>query len=342
MIKHSVWAALKLSTELAFAFLLVCFSGVSNPLHAQTFKVPFASLSPNYAPLWAADAAGLFKKYRLDVQPVYISAGSVIVPALLSGEVKIANMNGAAAITAWARGADLTLVAVSSDRLLHVVMTSAKIKKPDELKGKKVGSDRYGSLSDLALREALRYYKLSPDKDVAVIQSGGVPERLGALRAGAVDGAILTGDSRLQAEKLGYHVIIDLNELPIYFPSAGIVVTRSFLRNNRDTTKRFLKGWLEGIKIAKTDRDFTLKVLRRYLKTEDQEILGRTYEMYKNVHEKVPYPGLKGVTFALERLAATSPELAKLRAEDFVDREIISELETEGFIREIYGEKPNR
>jgi len=104
MIKHSVCAALKLSTELAFAFLLVCFSGVSKSSHAQTFKVPFASLSPNYAPLWTADAAGLFKKYRLDVQPVYISAGSVIVPALLSGEVKIANMNGAAAITAWARG----------------------------------------------------------------------------------------------------------------------------------------------------------------------------------------------------------------------------------------------
>ena len=342
MIRHSVCATLKLSTRLALAFLLICFSGVSSSSQAQIFKVPFASLSPNYAPLWVADAAGLFRKYHLDVQPIYISSGSVVVPALLSGEVKIANISGAAAITAWARGADLALLAVSSDRLLHAVMTSANIKKPEDLKGKKVGSDRYGSLSDLALREALRYYKLSPDRDVAIIQTGGIPERLGALKVGAIDGAMLTGDSRLQAEKLGYRAVIELSELPIRYPSAGIVVTRPFLRNSRDTVKRFLKGWTEGIKIVKTDKNLTMKVLRKYLKTEDGEILTKTYEIYKDVHEKIPHPSRIGVAFALERLAATFPDAAKLRADDFLDGEIMLELEREGFIREIYSERPAR
>ena len=70
-------------------------------------KVPFAALSPNYAPLWIADQAGLFKKHGLDVQLIYISAGSVIVPAILSGQVDIANMSSAPALTAWARGAEL-------------------------------------------------------------------------------------------------------------------------------------------------------------------------------------------------------------------------------------------
>lgn len=333
---------LKSFARLTLACLFICASGSSGRSRAETFKVPFASLSPNYAPLWAADAADLFKKYRLDVQPIYISSGSVIVPALLSGEVKIANMSGAAAITAWARGADLALIAVSSDRLLHAVMVSGKIKKPEELKGKKVGSDRYGSLSDLALRDALRYYKLAPDKDVAIIQTGGIPERLGALRAGAIDGAMLTGDSKLQAEKLGYHAVIDLSALPIRYPSSGIVVTRAFLRGNRDTLKRFLKAWIEGIRVIKTDKEFTKKVLRKYLKIEDEEILSKTYEIYKDVHEKVPYPGRVGVAFALERLAAGFPEAAKLRADDFLDGEIVSELEREGFIKEIYSESPSR
>ncbi len=185
---------------------------------AQSMKVPFAALSPNYAPLWIADQAGFFKKHGLDVQPIYISAGSVIVPAILSGQVDIANMSSAPALTAWARGAELSAVGVTSNRLLHVIMTRGSIKKPEDLKGKKIGGDRYGSLSDLILRAALRHYNLVPDRDVAVIQTGGLPERLGALKVGAVDGAIITGDTALEAEKLGFHKLIDLSQLPIQYP----------------------------------------------------------------------------------------------------------------------------
>ncbi|MDP9129423.1 MAG: ABC transporter substrate-binding protein, partial [Candidatus Binatota bacterium] len=185
--------------------VLVSYLFVTAPpsLLAQSMKVPYAALSPTYAPLWIAEQAGYFKKYGLDIQPVYISAGSIIVPALLSGQVEIANMSSAPALTAWARGAELVAVGVTSNRLLHVVMARGAIKKPEDLKGKRVGSDRYGSLSDLVLRDALRHFNLTPDRDVAIMQTGGLPERLGALKAGAVDGAILTGDTAFHAEKLG-------------------------------------------------------------------------------------------------------------------------------------------
>ena len=89
-------------------------------------KVPYAALSPTYAPLWIAEQAGYFKKYGLEIQPVYISAGSIIVPALLSGQVEIANMSSAPALTAWARGAELVAVGVTSNRLLHVVMSRGR------------------------------------------------------------------------------------------------------------------------------------------------------------------------------------------------------------------------
>lgn len=311
-------------------------------LDAQIMRVPYASLSPNYGPLWVAESAGLFKKNRLDIQPVYISSGSVVVPALLSGEVRIANMGGAAAITAWARGADLALVAVSSDRLLHVIMASSKIRHPEDLKGKRIASDRYGSLSEVILREALRYHSLAPDKDVAIIQSGGVPERLGALKVGAVDAAILTGDQKLQAEKLGFRPVIDLSQLPLRYPTSGIVVTRSYLRGNRETVKAFLKGWVEGIKVFKTDEEFTIRVLGKYLKSGDREILARTYEIYKDVHERAPHPTAAGVAFGLERLAETFPAAAKLKADDLLAKELMQELESEGFIKALYAAAPAR
>ena len=326
---------LSVNLKVLVALLVSCFVGV--PIaNAQTLKVPYASLSPTYSPLWVGQQAGYFKKYQLDVQPVYISAGSVVVPAILSGQVDIANMSAAPALAAWARGADLVLVGVATNRLLHVIMTGPKISKPEELKGKRIGSDRYGSLSDLALREALRHYNLAADRDVAIIQSGGLPERLGALRIGAVDGAILTGDTAFRAEKLGFHTVVKLSQLPIHYPSSAIIVSKAYLQSRRDVVKRFMKGWIEGIKTAKTDKNFTIRVFRTYLNTQDEEILDRTFEVYKEVHEKSPSPDPKVIGFALKQLSATIPQADKLNPENFIDGSIVSELENEGFIKGLY------
>jgi ABC-type nitrate/sulfonate/bicarbonate transport system substrate-binding protein len=215
-------------------------------------------------------------------------------------------------------------------------MTRSSIRNPDELKGKKIGSDRYGSLSDLVLRETLRHYNLAPDRDVAVIQTGGLPERLGALKIGAVDGAIVTGDIAFEAEKLGFHKLIDLSQLPIQYPGSTIIVSKSFLSAKRDIVKRFLRGWIEGIKVAKTDKEYTVKVMQKFLKTGDRPILDKTFEVYKPVHERVPSPDPKVMGVALKQLSATVPQAGQLKVEDFIDRSLISELENEGFIGKVY------
>jgi ABC-type nitrate/sulfonate/bicarbonate transport system substrate-binding protein len=325
-----------LPPKLKIVPLVLALFFAAAPAAAQSLKVPFAALSPTYAPLWIAADAGFFKKHGLDVQLIYISAGSVIIPAILSGQVEIANMSSAPALTAWSRGAELVTVGVTSNRLLHVVMTRDAMKRPEDLKGKKIGSDRYGSLSDLVLREALRHYNLVPDRDVAVIQTGGLPERLGALKVGAVDGAIVAGDTAFEAEKLGFHKVIDLSQLPIRYPGSTVVVSRSFLSAKRDTVKRFLRGWIEGIKTAKTDKDLTVKVMQKFLKTGDRSILDKTFEVYKAVHEKVPVPDPKVLGGALKQVAATVPQAGQLKIEDFIDRSLVSELESEGFISKTY------
>ena len=126
-----------LRLKLKIILLILGFFYSAAPGAAQSLKVPFAALSPTYAPLWIADHAGFFKKHGLDVQLVYISSGSVIIPAILSGQVDIANMSSAPALTAWSRSAELVTVGVTSNRLLHVVMTRVAIKRPEDLKGKK-------------------------------------------------------------------------------------------------------------------------------------------------------------------------------------------------------------
>jgi NitT/TauT family transport system substrate-binding protein len=324
--------------KFAFLVFLHCIAGV-DPLQAQILKVPYVSISPTNGPLWIAKETDLFKKYNIEAQLIYIPGGTVIIQSMLAGEANVANMAPPAALAAWVRGADLAVVASGVNRLLETVVTSAQIKSPQELKGKRIGISRYGSLTDAALREALRHYNLIPDKDVTIVQAGGEGERLAALRAKALDGAMLSGDQRFQAEKLGFHVVIDLSKLPIEYPNNGIVVRKEFARTNRDTIKRFLKAWVEGTKIFKTDREASLRVLGKYLKTKDQEVLAKSYEPYPPVFERVPIAKREGFAFALERLGKDIPEAGKMNADNFIDNSILLELENEGFIRDIYGDR---
>ena len=324
-----------------FAFLVVlhCVASV-DPLAAQIVKVPYVSISPTNGPLWIAKETNLFKKHNLDAQLVYIPGGTIIIQSMLAGEANVANMAPPAAMAAWVRGADLAVVASGVNRLLETVVTSTQISSPQELKGKRIGISRYGSLTDAALREALRHYNLSPDKDVTIVQAGGEGERLAALTARALDGAMLSGDQRFQAEKLGFHVVIDLSKLPIEYPNNGIIVRKEFVRANRDVVKRFLKAWIEGTKIFKTDREVSLKVLGKYLRTKDAEILAKSYEPYRPVFERVPIAKREGFAFALDRLAKDIPEAGKMNPDNFIDNSILMELEKEGFIAAVYADQP--
>jgi len=309
---------------------------------AQSLKIPYVSLSPTAGPLWIAYEAGLFKRNNINAELLYIPGGSTIIQAIVSGDVKIANMAPPSAIGAWAKGFDLSLVASGVDQLLETVVTGASIKTAADLKNKKIGVSRFGSLTDMALREALRHYKLNPDKDVTILQTGGEATRFAALTSGAIDGAMLSGDKLVQAEKMGYHVTIDLSQLPIYYPVNGVITSRKFVASNRDIARGFLRSWVEGIKIFKTDKDQSLKVLAKYLKVQDREVLEKSYEIYRPVYKKIPYGDRRAVKFALEQMAKEIPESAKLNADDFIDNSILSELEKSGFIDQIYEQTSKR
>jgi ABC-type nitrate/sulfonate/bicarbonate transport system substrate-binding protein len=252
--------------------------------------------------------------------------------------VKIANMAPPSAIGAWAKGFDLVLIASGVDQLLETVVTGPAIKNPAELKNKKIGVSRFGSLTDMALREALRHYKLNPEKDVTILQTGGEATRFAALTSGAIDGAMLSGDKLVQAEKLGYHVAIDLSKLPIYYPVNGVITSKKFLATNRDQARGFLRAWVEGIKVFKTDKDFSVKVLAKYLKVNDREVLEKSHEIYRPVYKKIPYGDRRAVRFALDQMSKEIPDAAKLNADNFIDNSILAELEKSGFIDQIYNE----
>jgi ABC-type nitrate/sulfonate/bicarbonate transport system substrate-binding protein len=239
-------------------------------------------------------------------------------------------------VSAWAKGADLAIIAGGIERALNVLMVNPKIKRIDDLKGKRVAISRFGSLSDVSLRDALAIYKLRPNQDVSVAQMGGLGERMVALTSGAVDGAILNVDQVYQAEKLGFHVLIDMGKLPLNYSTQGIVVSKDFLRAQRAVVKRFIKVYLEGIKVFKTDKERSMETLGRYIKTSDREVLSKTYDFYREAWESVPWVRREGIQQALDSTPEAAAKTPKLNLDNLIDNSLIQELEKEGFIKELY------
>jgi NitT/TauT family transport system substrate-binding protein len=326
------WSIGSLSVIVSFAII-----GIAA---AQTLKVPYVSISGFQAPLYLGERAGLFKKNQLEAQLIYMPGGSLIVQTLLSNEVGVASLAPPSAVAAWVKGAELAIVAGGIERALNVLMVNPRVKRVEDLKGKRVAISRFGSLSDVSLRDALAFYKLRPNQDVVVAQMGGLGERMVALTSGAVDGAILNVDQVFQAEKLGFQVLIDLRKLPLTYSTQGIVVSKDFLRAQRSTVKRFLKVYIEGIKIFKTDKEFSMETLGRYIKTTDREILSKTYDVYRDAWESVPLVRRDGIQQALDSIPEAKG--TKLNLDNLIDNSLIQELEKEGFLKELYPQGQKR
>jgi NitT/TauT family transport system substrate-binding protein len=337
LLQNDTMASYRMTRSIVLLIGVLPLLFFSRQSSAETLRIPYVSISGFQAPLYLGERAGLFKKNQLEAQLIYMPGGSLIVQTLLSGEVGVASLAPPSAVAAWVKGAELAVVAGGIERALNVLMVNPKIKTPEDLKGKRVAISRFGSLSDVSLRDALAFYKLKPSQDVSIAQMGGLGERMVALTSGVVDGAILNVDQVFQAEKMGFQILIDLRKLPLTYSTQGIVVGKEFLRAQRNIVKRFLKVYIEGIKIFKTDKEFSMDTLSRYIKTSDREILSKTYDVYRDAWETVPLVRRDGIQQALDSIP--DAKNTKLSLDSLIDNSLIRELEKEGFIRELYPER---
>jgi ABC-type nitrate/sulfonate/bicarbonate transport system substrate-binding protein len=287
-------------------------------LWAEGIKVAYSSISGYQAPVWISERAGVFKKNNVDAELIYIPGGSLVVQTLLSGDIGVASIAPAAAINAWQKGADLVLVAGGLERILQAVVANPKIKQTFDLKGKRIGISRFGSLTDVSLRKVLLLHKISP-QEVQIVQTGGTGERMAGLTKGVIDAAVFSFDQVYQVEKLGFNLLFDLRKLPLSYPTQGLVSSRKFLESNRDTVKRFLKSYVEGINILKTNQEFSTKTLGKYLNVTNQEILAKTYELYREAFEIPPYVKIEAVVNAIDSSINPSKPLDTLIDNSLID-----------------------
>jgi NitT/TauT family transport system substrate-binding protein len=313
----------------------ILFIGVS-AARAEQVRIAYSAISGAMGPLWMANDLGYFNRHGLDVQLLYIGGGSVVMQALLSGDVQFVRLGANAVVQATSRGAGLKMIANTIDRLVFSLMSRPQIQSATELKGRKIGVTRLGGSTDFALDLALKQWGLRRGTDVAVIQTGGMPQLLGAIQAQSVDAGVISPPTNLQAEKLGLKELVDFSDLAILYPNSPLAATESYLRRNRDVALRVLRAYCEGIHRIKTDRETTLKIFAKHTKVRDPEILTELYRIYGIKHlERMPYVKPE----AVDEVLRAEVKAGTAKSADFIDNTLVTELEREGFFRRLYRQE---
>jgi NitT/TauT family transport system substrate-binding protein len=229
-------------------------------------------------------------------------------------------------------GADLVTVAHTVSGVQSKLLVRPEIKRPEDLRGKKVAVSGFGSLGDFLERYIIKKYGLEPGRDVVMLSIGTQPDRIQALINGVVDAADLSHPADVQAERKGFKVLWDAKQ-EVSYPSMSIVTRRKWVADDRDTVMRMVKAHVEGIHLLKANKEFSMKVLSKYLKTNDRDLLEGSYEIYRKDFISVPYPITQGLQPTYEYVAQQRPEVWNQKPDAFMDASFIAELEKSGFIK---------
>ena len=196
---------------------------------------------------------------------------------------------------------------------------------------------RFGSLTDLGLRKAVAELGLDPNKDIKMIQTGGVPEILLFMQQGVIKGGLISSPTLEKAKELGYREFMNLSEVKFRYPGTALLTTDSFIRSRPQTVNRFLKATLEGIKYAKSNPDFTIRILGKYTRTADTKLLASAFKSYiLGYIRDIPTVTQAEMEAVLEDIAARNPKAKGLDARQFYDPVPLEQLAKEGFIKELY------
>lgn len=308
----------------------------SKPLKKISWGVTSLSAS-NWIP-WLAKEAKIYEKHGLDVELILVKGSGQTSAAILGGSLFAAPVAVPQVMMANLGGADLVNIAHTVPGVQSKLLVKQEIRRPEDIKGKRIATSSLGSLGDFLFKYIIRKNGMDPIRDVTWLSIGTPGERLQALASGRVDAADLSYPADAQGLRMGFRVLWDARKEVVY-PSMSVVTRRKTVQDDRDTVMRMLKSHIEAIAYFKTHKDFSIKVLSKYLRTNDQELLEGSYAIFSQDFISVPYPIMKGLEATYDYVAATRPEIRSHKPEEFMDPSLVAELDKSGFIKALYVQK---
>jgi NitT/TauT family transport system substrate-binding protein len=326
---------------LVCSFVLHCTAlGISQAQELKKIRIGYPSTSFRQSNVWVAKEEGLFKKYGLEVEPIFLRGGQVATQALASGDPPIVNIG--TVVQANLTGFNLVLVAAVETKYDQIVFARSEIKKLEQLKGKRFGISGFGAATHYAAIILARHLNLDPSKDLTLLPGGPDAERLAALNAGKIDATFFSSSGAPPARKMGFNELLQIADLGVEVQGNGFATSRDYIRANRDTVKSALKGFVEAIYYIFANKKEAQRVFAKYMRTTDPTVLEESYQGYITTIPKKPYPTLKGIQFMLDMLSEKMPQSKNAKPEQFVDLSLLQELEKEGFFNEMAKRYPTK
>jgi ABC-type nitrate/sulfonate/bicarbonate transport system substrate-binding protein len=313
--------------------LWLAFAGparMGSAAEATRFLVSYGGTAGYQLPLWVNKEFGFSKKHGVDLEIILIQAGSPNIQALLGGSLQLTQTAASSAVIGATQGAPVVIVATLENKLPMLLISRPEIKEPQQLRGKVIGINRFGGSNDAAVLMAIKAWKMEP-KDISMLQTGGTSARMAALISKKVDATVQSYPEIYQARKLGMNVLADIGDFG-YYTNTSNIVTRAYLQQNRAAIKGFIKGQIESMHYVKTNKEGSLKILRKHLQITDSEAVEGTYEFFAKRMARSPRTELEGIKNILTSIGA-----GQRNAAEFVDMSLIDEIEKEGFVQKLYG-----
>ncbi len=318
--------------------LIVFFLLLAQIGSAQTrekVRVALGSISVNTSVIPIGDQFGIFAKYGVDLEPIYMGGGMNSLAAVTSNSVQFLSAGSTATISARLGGMDITMLTVQSSKLEYSIMASPDIKTPQDLKGKIVTGTRPGASADSALRLILRKWGLEPGKDVIFISVGESQQgRMNALQRGSVVATALTPPFSGIAKQLGFRELIDLRKSDIEYAGSSIAGMAGYIKSHSLLVENFLKGYIESLHFFRTQKEKAIAGIMKFLKMNDRARAEEGYDYYVELMPVMPYASVAGVKSVLQFLAAGQPKAATANPEEFYDHSYLKKIEDSGFTKQ--------
>lgn len=304
---------------------------------AQTARLAYISESPgSSAPYWIAKEAGLYKKYGLDVEMLYINGSTRGIQSLIAGELDFAGAVGTSAINGKLAGGDIAIVDSMVNTLPYYIIGSPKIKSPEDLKGRTLATHIPGTSADFAVRLALRKFGIDY-QDIRAVMVGGANARVASVLNGQTDFTMVTEPGKIEGEKAGMKVIIDMAKLKIPFQFTCTVASGRLIREQPKTVEAMVKALAEAVHFFKTNKDGTIRIMAKYTRGANPKVLEGSWVAYKDLLKEDTQPTIEGLRDTLAVQASWDSKAAHAQAEDFVDPRFVDNLKASGFFDKLYG-----
>ena len=309
---------------------------------ATMLRVATSAVTGGFVHFYSGLDYGIFEKYGLKCEHIYIRGQSAALAALANDQVQFNYGAADGSLPGLAAGVEAKFVASPLVKLPYVMVARREIRRPEDLKGKSIGVTRPGDLSARLSRQVIRKFGLTAD-DVTIRPIGGSQtERYQAMVANVVQAILVTPPLDARAKSDGFNVIYRLVDLEIPFIYSSLITNYRMLRERPETVQRMVAALAETVYFVEKNPEKAKAAIAKAMRVKDEEALQSSYNVYaKEIVDRTMIVSGKSVSEAVE-IARETGTIVRRKPEELYDNSFVTNLEKSGFLKELWGSENYR